>query len=220
MGKVELVIFKGVRFRRYPDAKNAADRRYFTPGIADKMRGVRRLHEEVWMHANGVDTVPEGHHIHHIDHDIDNNDPSNLEAIPASEHFRHHASQPRSQAQIEHRERNMPNFIEKAREWHASPEGLEHHRQNGRIVWENAEYRDETCEQCGDTFSTRCKQRNYARFCSNKCKSAWRRDAGIDDVDRDCEYCGETFRISKYSKTRTCGRLCGSRIQWANRRAA
>ena len=215
MASVDVAVFNGIKYRRYPDSDLPGSRKYYTAGVGDRMRGYSYLHRDIWAHHHGP--IPAGHHIHHVDHDTLNNDISNLECIPAAEHFRHHADQPRSEAQLEAIERNLPNFIEKAREWHRSEEGHAHHVENGKRVWENAEYRDEVCEQCGDTFSTRCKQREYARFCSNACKSAWRRDSGIDDVDRDCAACGGTFRINKYSKTKTCSRACGGVLRRGKR---
>lgn len=210
MQRVETIVFNGIKYRRYPDSDLQASRRYYTAGIADRKRGYSYLHRDIWAYHHGP--IPEGHHIHHVDHDPLNNDISNLECIPAAEHFRHHADQPRSEAQIAHHERNLPNFIEKAREWHKSPEGHAHHVENGKRVWELAEYRESECDQCGGTYTTRQLQRTD-RFCSNACKSAWRRDSGIDDVDRDCAACGDTFRVNKYSKTKTCSRVCGGIIR-------
>lgn len=47
------------------------------------------IHRHVWEEANGP--IPDGWHVHHIDHDPLNNDLSNLVAMPAEEHRAHHA---------------------------------------------------------------------------------------------------------------------------------
>lgn len=223
-------MFNGVKFRRYPDSERDSDRRYFTPGIGDRQKGVKRLHEEVWMAKNGP--IPDGFHVHHMDHDHLNNDLSNLEAISAEEHRAHHAEETsvrmREPRQLEHLERIRPL----AAEWHGTPEGLEWHRQHGRDVWaarptikdawEGREPDNRTCQQCGAEYWSRAMQEG--RFCSNACKSAWRRDAGLDDEDRTCAKCGNTFRINHYSKTQHCSRKCavnretvgvGGRKRWA-----
>lgn len=211
----ETIVFNGIKFRRYPKASGWAERSYFTPGIADKQRGVRRLHEELWMHANGVSSIPAGHHIHHIDHNPSNNDPSNLQAIPASDHAAHHGEQPRSERQRDHW---YGKCLPAAAKWHGTAQGIEWHRQHGAAAWEGREYRRESCEQCGSAYSTRQVQRTD-RFCSNACKSAWRRAAGLDDEDRTCIQCGEVFRINRYSKTRCCSRSCAARQRWERRRS-
>lgn len=52
----------------------------------------KRLHVAVWEHSNGP--VPEGHVVHHIDHNPLNNDLSNLVVMSAAEHQRHHQQNP------------------------------------------------------------------------------------------------------------------------------
>lgn len=207
--RVETVVFNGIRYRRYPDAAQQCDQRYYVAGIADRQRGATRLHQDIWRLHNG--DIPEGYHVHHDDGDHDNNDPSNLVAIPDCDHREHHVEERRASGQyvrperLEHLERIRPM----ASEWHSSSEGLAWHAENGKKSWETRTYRDETCEQCGKTYSTRAVQ-SHDRFCSNACKSAWRRAAGLDDEDRTCEQCGATFRINKYSGTRNCSRRCAA----------
>lgn len=213
MANVEVVTFRGIRFRRYPNSAHESDRRYFTPGIGDKQRGYKRLHEEVWMHANGVTEVPDGFHVHHIDHDHSNNDPRNLRIVPAAEHTSYHQRKRLEcpdayRSQLDHLERIRPQ----AAEWHRSDAGREWHREHGRRTWEGREYVEKSCEQCGDSYETRSTH-GGERFCSNKCKSAWRRDSGVDDVDRTCAVCGIVFRINKYSRAKNCSRQCGGRFR-------
>lgn len=47
------------------------------------------IHQYIWMCANGCD-IPEGYHIHHIDHNQLNNSIYNLELIEKTEHHKLH----------------------------------------------------------------------------------------------------------------------------------
>jgi len=204
MGNVEIVVFQGVKFRRYPGSKRRSDRVYFTPGIADKQRGVKRLHEEIWMAANGPS--PEGHHIHHVDHDPLNNDISNLVALTKSEHHTHHGTSEEAAERhgtAEWKE-HLASIRPLAASWHSSPEGVEWHRQHAIDSYKKRPVLAGTCDQCGNAFLSKKPE----RFCSNKCKSAWRRASGLDDVTRKCVVCGADFTINRYTKTKTCSRVC------------
>jgi hypothetical protein len=209
----EVITYKGIRFRRYPDSPNWAEKSYYTPGIADKQRGVRRLHEEIWIDAHGP--IPDGCHIHHDDHDPLNNDLGNLVCLTSEEHAAEHeeswserSSQP---AQLAHLEAIRSLAVA----WHRSPEGHDWHVEHGKRTWEGRESTPRTCEQCSTPFES-VTLRADDRFCSNACKSAWRRDAGLDDVDRTCHQCGDVFRVNKYSGKRHCSRACGARCRWAS----
>lgn len=76
------VVFEG---RNY----TLQDSGYYTHGNYRNKGGQRLLHREVWAKANGR-PAPDGYDVHHKDHNKDNNDPSNLELLSASEHARHH----------------------------------------------------------------------------------------------------------------------------------
>lgn len=206
--RVETIRYKGVKFRRYPESEHRTERVYFTPGIADRKNGARRLHEEIWQDANGRQ-IPKGWHVHHRDEDPLNNDPVNLECLPEGDHQsgRHgemHRARGQTPAGLEHMARIRPL----AAEWHSSPEGLAWHSQNGKLAWARREARELTCDQCGNEYDTKSRH-GTERFCSNACKSAWRRDAGLDDVGRVCPTCGDAFATNKYSGTRSCSRRCG-----------
>jgi hypothetical protein len=207
---VDVVTFKGVKFRRYPDAKQWADRAYFTPGIADRQRGVQRLHQEVWKDANG--SIPDGWDVHHKDGDMLNNDPGNLECLPEPEHLAHHAAELTEEQRLARRE-----WIEAIRPlaaaWHASEEGRAWHSEHAKQGWENREPVRKTCDHCHAEFLS-FTRRADDRFCSNNCKSAWRRSAGVDNVFRACGFCGNQFAVNKYSKARCCSGVCA----WGVRR--
>ena len=211
MSTVETITFNGVRFRRYPDSPHQADRRYYKPGQADRMRGVQALHQEVWKQANGVDAIPEGFHVHHDDHDVDNNDPSNLVLVSNSDHQRHHSNQP---DRIEWSKKAIKIAQEAAKAWHASEEGRAWHSQHALTSIQARPVLDLVCDQCGGPNPTQGNGRD--RFCSNKCKSAWRRDAGVDDETRTCLACGDEFTVNKYQKSKCCSKKCAWVIRRAN----
>lgn len=166
-----------------------------------------RLHRYIWAHHNG--DIPDNYHIHHIDGNKFNNNVSNLQLMYFSEHLRQHG--------IEHAIFNKDWFekfhsagIEKAKEWHASKEGNKWHKNHYEKMKEVLHKKTvKVCDNCGVSFET--VDNNVSRFCSNKCKSAWRRKSGVDNEIRRCEYCGNKYETNKYSKQRVCSKTCSNR---------
>lgn len=200
--RVESIRYNGIIYRRYPDAQQHSDRVYYVAGIGDRQRGYKRLHEDIWRAHNG--DIPTGHHIHHADHDPDNNNPDNLICLTAQAHQDYHADDRRGWCS-EERAEHLAAIRPKAAEWHRSDVGRAWHVEHGRTVWARREPDAHTCEQCGTEYDTLSKH-GGERFCSNKCKSAWRRAAGLDDEQRACECCAAPFVVNRYSKVRFCSR--------------
>lgn len=125
---VESVIFNGVVFRRYPNARQMSHRRYFKPGGADVVRGVESLHREIWKAANGP--IPRGYHVHHMDENYSNNNLTNLEILRAGRHTKEHHPKgvPASDTQRAH----LDEVRHLASEWHRSAEGRAWHREHAR----------------------------------------------------------------------------------------
>lgn len=168
----------------------------------------KRLHRYVWEYYNGE--IPKGYHIHHKDGDRTNNDITNLLAVASKKHFQHHGEE-RVLEDTDWFKNFHKKGIEAAKEWHESDEGREWHKKHYERVKENFhEEKEFVCNYCGKVFKTQNNGAN--RFCSNKCKSAWRRREGLDDEERICEYCGKKFITNKYSKTRTCSKTCSNRM--------
>lgn len=192
------IFFNGLKFTR--DEKTG----YYLNSTIRK-----RLHRYVWEFYNGE--IPDGYHIHHIDRDKSNNDISNLEMIEQHEHEKLHGSM----LTEEERERYRNNLSEKARpkasEWHKSEVGKEWHKRHYETVSKEVLHSmyDFKCQNCGKEFSGE----HGSKFCSNKCKSAYRRKIGIDNVGRICAYCGNEFETNKYSNTKTCSRSCANRYR-------
>ena len=196
--------FNGLKFTR--DDKSG----YYRNGTV-----MERLHRYVWCFYNGP--IPKGYEVHHIDLDKSNNDISNLALLTRSEHHRIHAAAITDE-QLEQMRKNLAeNARPKASEWHRSEEGREWHRDHYEQMKASLHRKKTmTCENCEKEFVA-CDN-GHTRFCSNACKSAWRRKSGVDDVERVCQVCGKTFKINKYSKKKTCSRSCANKLSWERRR--
>lgn len=196
----EVTFYRGRKFVRYPQSKYPSAH-YFRPSRNDGDR--RALHQVVWEDANGP--VPDGFELHHRDKNKVNNALENLQLVP------------RGHAGVLHPE-NIAAAREAARIWHGSAEGLAWHSEHGAATWIGREGITKTCDHCGGEFSD-INHRESNRFCSNKCKSAWRRAAGLDDEERICTICGARFHINRYESARTCSRQCAGKLQSRNRLA-
>src|SRR6185295_7692407 len=128
-----------------------------------------RAHVWVWKYCNGQ--IEKGLHVHHKDGDKSNNDISNLEAITVKEHAAKHVTEERSAANLLHIESIRPL----TKEWHASEEGLEWHRQNGVKTWEERKPFLIECRNCSKQVETKTYHQDV---CSNACKSSLRRKEG------------------------------------------
>lgn len=165
----------------------------------------KRLHRYVWECNYGE--IPKGYHIHHIDKDKGNNSIENLELIKAGRHSRLHLTELATDEFKEKRKVNIKeNALPKAIEWHKSEEGRKWHREHYKKGLGQMEKEIFQCDYCGKEFQSISMGRN--RFCSNKCKSAWRRKSGIDDEERICVICNNKFITNKYSKAKTCSGRC------------
>lgn len=217
MSNSESIRFNGIIFRRYPDSPNWADSQYYTPGIADRQRGVGRLHEEVWKQAYGP--IPEGREIHHADYNPDNNELDNLACLTIAEHKEAHRDRGRVRARTPEYQAHLERIRPLTAEWHRSEGGRAWHREHAaKQRFGHVEPYAGTCEQCGVSYETR-RPSGGGRFCSNKCKTAWRYASGIDNEQRACAHCGAEFTINRYSPQRCCGRTCSQRLRAAEARA-
>jgi endogenous inhibitor of DNA gyrase (YacG/DUF329 family) len=80
MAKSEVVVYNGLKYRRYEGRDYyAVDACYIRKGYE------RSLHRQVWRDANGP--IPDGHHIHHIDGNPLNNSLDNLQCVTVKEHL-------------------------------------------------------------------------------------------------------------------------------------
>ena len=161
-----------------------------------------RIRAHVWVYENHHRNISKGFHIHHIDGNKSNNEISNLQALSVKDHFSKHDSEERRKKNLKHIEEIRPL----TKEWHCSEEGIEWHRQHGLKTWEQRQPFEIECKHCLKKSKTKMFHQN---FCSNSCKSAWRRAQHLDDEERICPICEIKFIVNKYAKTKTCSYQCG-----------
>lgn len=164
------VVFNGATYIRNPKS-----RYYFKHTTKNAERkGAKQLHRAVWEFFNGP--IPKGYHVHHIDGNVDNNDITNLECLPASEHLSRHARKnEQDPVYVEKQRASIKKAGEAAKEWHSSPDGKEWHRKHVSESLDKVRQNpvDRVCEFCGAAF----KGLPWSRFCCTKCqgKARWQR---------------------------------------------
>ena len=182
---------------------------YYKCGQYFRRKG-KLLHRIVWEYHNGP--IPEGCDIHHIDMDRSNNDIDNLLLMDESEHERYHSLLP---DRVEMSRKNIVIARQAADKWHGTPDGFEFHSKHAKEYWSKAEEKTYQCTCCGKEFRTRhVYGPKDNRFCSNNCKSAWRRKQGYDNEIRICPVCGKRFAVNKYAKQVCCSSECARWKRW------
>lgn len=170
----------------------------------------KRLHRYVYERVNG--NIPNGYQVHHKDHDKGNNEPDNLELLTKSEHMKRHGEELTVEQRQWRRDNMCAKAIPAAREWHKTEAGREWHKNHYETTKDALVARVlRECKQCGRLFKAIKRGDNI--FCSNACKSASRRRAGLDNVQRDCVICGAVFTANRYSSAKTCSRSCAQRMR-------
>lgn len=166
-----------------------------------------RLHRYVYRMYVG--DIPSGYHVHHKDENKKNNEPNNLECL--NQHI--HESYHRTKYAQKHRAEVLNHLamvaMPKSKKWHASPEGINWHRKQGKEIYRRtAQHIERKCDFCGKDYAVTMLSKNQSRFCSNKCKAAYRRKSGVDNEARYCRECGKLFIANKYSKVQYCSAVC------------
>lgn len=192
--------YNGVTYRKHPKQK------YYYSSKCNS-RYSRSLHRQTWFDNFGE--IPAGYDVHHVDNNHENNDISNLELISRSDHAKMH---------MRERVLNNPDkFKELAavgrpltKEWHASSEGIEWHKKHAAETnFGKYDYGTYNCECCSNEFN---KKTIFAKFCSNKCKSKYRRINKLDHIDRVCKCCSVNFKSCKYTGSEFCSKNCSSKF--------
>ena len=172
----------------------------------------QRLHVYVWEFYNGE--VPKNYSVHHKDGNKYNNEIDNFKLLANPIHCKLHGLEMSQDTErVEKAKANLiKNAIPKSKEWHKSKEGSEWHRKHYEEMKDNLYEKVKfKCEYCGKEFIA--INQGHNRFCSNNCKSNWRREKGLDNEQRICIICSKTFTTNKYSKTKTCSRECGGKLR-------
>lgn len=172
-----------------------------------------RLHVYIWVKSNG--SVPRGMSVHHIDHDKENNDISNLTLMDSIKHMRYHSEEYTKNHINELRENMDKNARPKACEWHGSKEGKAWHSKHGKEIAKNRISKKIKCTVCGKEYDA--KNHIISKYCSNVCAAQARRDAKTDFIKKTCIVCGKDFYSNKYDKTISCSRSCG--VKYGKQRA-
>ncbi len=186
---------KSIVYKNRKFTLGSKGRYYFT-----KIKGVHwSLHRYKYTCEKG--DIPEGWHIHHIDHNYANNDINNLQAIEPATHSQLHLPSKETM------EKWQAAGIKQAPVWHASEEGNQWHKEHYDNIKESFHGKIlRTCEHCGKSVETiRKKARCY---CSNNCKSAWRRKNKPDKKTVECATCGKSFETLKYLPNTYCSLDC------------
>jgi len=196
--------FNGIRFTIGPG------RKYFSNSNVKP----RSMHCYVWSYYNGE--IPKGYEVHHKDLNRYNNDISNLELLEKHEHKKLHGRI----LTDEQREWRRNNINEKARpkaiEWHKSQEGKEWHEKQVKTRKDNRKQVTGNCLQCGKEILGYNNVGHTKKFCSGACAQKYRRDNGLNNVERICVICGKPFIADKYGHKQTCGKSCGVTLAWKN----
>lgn len=166
-----------------------------------KKDGIRkRIHVYVWEYYNGL--VPKGYHVHHIDGDKSNNEIENLTIMKSVDHAKYHGEL-LSDEEREWRRNNLnENANSKSKVWHASKAGHTWHKKHYEEMKDRLRTsRKYVCKYCGKEYESTQRK---TKFCSNRCRSAFRRMSGVDDIIKICMDCGGEYVSSKYQKTKYC----------------
>lgn len=156
-----------------------------------------RAHRWVWISIHGP--IPDGYHIHHKNQNKSDNSIENLELMEKSRHCSIHMMTEENRARF----RRIANeYRPLTKKWHRSKEGREWHRKHSLLIWEKRKPKQYRCKQCKEKFES-LKLCN-TKFCSNNCKSKFRRRSGVDNVEIKCQCCKTKIVCNKYRKRYFC----------------
>ena len=160
----EKIKFNGRWYYRYPEAKQANHRRYYSSHAKWKSTP-RLLHRDVWEFYNGP--IPDGHHVHHESGDFNDNRPGNLMCLSEAAHWVEHRDERSARSSTEKHLKHLENIRESAKAWHSSPEGREWHRQHARESILGRDLPEQACLICGTMYNPII---NRPGMCSDECK--------------------------------------------------
>jgi predicted nucleic acid-binding Zn ribbon protein len=182
------------------------------PAQAKKLNVEQYLHRQLWVDNYGP--IPEGYQIHHKNHNVLDNRIENLQCLSSTEHRQHHLNEqmgdPNSWRNSDACKEHLANIRELTKDWHSSKEGRAWHKEHGKQVMAKRKPINKTCELCGTEYKT--LNLGNSKFCSNNCKSKFRRQSGVDNELRHCTVCSTTFTANKYSKAQTCSPKCSGKL--------
>lgn len=190
-GKKIHVRFDGYLYTAWPDAKNSGQR-YLARRVWDKERKCVGtcvfLHRAVWEKANG--SIPEGYDIHHKDHNIYNNELSNLELVLKEEHHKMHLKEAHD-VPLEELKRRAAKAKANTWEKHVCKQCGKEFYGHSTYGWFCSsscydKYRTKTCVCCGKPFIYSHKRQ---QCCSIDCKHEY--FGRQKTITKPCTWCGK-----------------------------
>lgn len=176
-----------------------------------------RFHRYVYTLRFG--TIPKGMAIHHKDMNKDNNEIDNLILMNKKDHSKYHGDNLSCELKGKYIKNLNENARPKAIEWHKSDDAKEWHRKhwNESIGKHLDKTQDCVCIVCGEQYLVSKMFEFKTMFCSNKCKSKYRRNNKLDNINKECIICSKVFSSNKYENILTCSRICGGIYATNNR---
>ena len=210
MSKVEReeIEFNGINFYRYPKAKQKNRRRYFEPRLKYRKLGIESLHREIYKKFYGE--IPEGFHVHHKNHDWNNNAPNNLICLSVKEHNKEHEQELKIYNDSEIHRFHLTKIREKAAEWHKSEEGKEWHSNQAKQSYKNLEEKTKECLFCHKNYNSKTIQKSDG-YCSKLCRNRSIEKTKKYWQEEICVVCGNKFLNYKYQtkhRKLSCSRKC------------
>ena len=179
---------------------------------SEKIRGVQVLQKQereilvynqyasfLWTYFNGE--IPEGCDVHHIDRNQDNNDISNLQLLPKTEHNKLHAAIKKKRKP---EKKSTFTCVVCGREYEAVSRGNNTYcsAKCKKIAERERAAETKVCEICGKEFKTSDK----ARFCSKKCLGEYLKK----QETKTCPTCGKTFSALISQNQKYCSPECAA----------
>lgn len=171
------------------------------------------LHRAVWLNHFG--SIPEKHHIHHLDGNRGNNHVENLQCLPAHLHLSRACKTNKWLKSTENLEQ-LKAAREKGAEWQKSKEGRECHRRTANKTWKEKKPSMVKCHYCSKDFEAWFPSR--AKYCHRNCRENDRKKSGVENENRQCVICQKYFIINKYCHTKTCSKACGIELYRISRK--
>jgi hypothetical protein len=136
--------------------------------------------------------------------------------MPVGRHASHHARDCWKSEKRPIFAKHLDDIRELTKAWHRGEFGRRWHSQHAKEIMDEQKKQviSLKCKHCGRSFLTLAMTKSRAKFCSNACKSAFRRKSGCDDIVKVCSVCQKPYLSDKYAHNRTCSRKCAAALRF------